>query len=155
MILFSIILTVWFLVYNNVLVCKTELIPEGVELLTRRFVKGQYNISSYRITRFNRTTYVVESVFELMVDLTNEYNFESSFYYSRSKNNQYTKMPFHLPKTPMCEYFEKHFKNHIMKDISSKPNNPEYKIAESLCPLKKVIFFFGLLQFIKLYIQKC
>lgn len=138
--LFSIILTVWFLVNNNVLIFKTELIPEGVELVTPRFVKGHYNVSSYRITRFNRTTYVVESVFELMVDLTNEYNFEGSLYYSRSKNNQYTKMPFHFPKISMCEYLEKYLKNDLLQDKSSRPDKPDYKLVDSVCPLKKVIF---------------
>lgn len=139
--LFSIILTVWFLVYNNVLVCKTEIIPEQAELVTPSFVKDHYNVSSYRITRFNRTTYVIETLFEIMVDVTNEYNFESSLHYSRVKNSQYTKIPLHIPKIPMCEYLEKYLKDNLMKDKLSRPNNPEYKIAESLCPLEKVFFF--------------
>lgn len=135
----SILLSFCLLTYDAV-DSKMEVIPERAEIVGSTYVEGRYNFSRCRITRFNQTTYGFETEFELMVDLGSDYSFELSYHYNRLSNNQYTRMPFQLPKMSLCLLFDLYYKPYMMENVKDISNFPQCKSNESVCPFKKVIF---------------
>lgn len=129
-----------FLIYNGAIVSTVDILPERVELVNSTYVEGCYNFSRCRIHRFNRTMYVFEAEFEVMVDLNEEFFFELHFHYNRLGNNQYSKMPYGFPKMPFCAFLEKYYKAYVMNDIKTISNLPQLKRTEPVCPFKKVYF---------------
>lgn len=139
--LFSIIKFICLLIHNCAFISTTEIIPERAEIVNSTYIEGRYNFSRCRITRFNRTTYVFETEFDLMVDLNNDYGFKLSYHYNRLSNNQYTRMPFELPKMTLCTFLEKYYRSYMMEYAKTISNFPQLKSGESICPFKKVNFY--------------
>lgn len=46
-----------------------------------------YNFSSIRIAKFNRTTYVLNTMVEWFVDVDDSFEMDVTFYYNRLNNN--------------------------------------------------------------------
>lgn len=136
-----ILLTFFLLTYNGAIISPMEVILERAEIENSTYVEGRYNFSRCRITRFNRTKYVFETEFELMVDLNSDYSFELSYHYNRLSNNQYTRMPFQLPQMSVCLLFELYYKPYMMENVKNISNFPQYESNEPACPFKKVFFF--------------
>lgn len=138
--LFCQIFLIYVLFYHILVVSTNEIVPERVEILNSNYVEGRYNFSRYRITRFNRTTYIFETEFLLMVDIDKNYDFEMIYHFNRLSNNQYSKTPFQLPKMKLCDFLEHYYKRYMMKEITTISNFPQIKSNESVCPFQKVYF---------------
>lgn len=126
-----------FIVLNSVQ--SIEVIFDRIEMLNSSYVEGYYNISLLRVTKFNRTTFVLNAEFELFVDVTDKFMVEADFHYNRFNNNQYNKLPGNVKKDTICKHAEKYYKKMIMADVEHKSNFPQYAENEQVCPIKKVI----------------
>lgn len=126
------------LIFNYQYVNTFELIFDRIELLNSSYVEGYYNISLLRISKFNRTTYVLNSEFETMIDIMDNIEIEVGFYYNRFNNNQYNKSPARIAKDSVCVHAEKYYKKIVMDDVKDNSNLPQYGTDEPVCPIKKV-----------------
>lgn len=62
---------------------------DTLELLTASYVPDYYNISVFRVAKYNRTTHVLNWDIELFIDLDESVSLEIQLYVSRLNNNQY------------------------------------------------------------------
>lgn len=97
-----------------------------------------FNITVYRVAKFNRTTNGITLEGELYNDLGSNHSLEVLFYYNRLNNMQYTRTPAHIPKSPICDVLDKFYKTHWMEIAKDVSNLPQLKDGERLCPLSKV-----------------
>lgn len=114
-----------------------ELIFDRVEI-DKPYIEGFYNVSLARITKFNRTTYVMNAEAETFMDIDEKVEYEVTFAYNRLNNNQYNISPFKIRRDKLCDLSEK-YKNYLIDDqIKEKTNIPIPKPNEKVCPIKKV-----------------
>lgn len=114
-----------------------EIQVERIELLNGSYVEGFYNISLFEAIKYNRTTYVLNLELELFVDEGQDQDqdkLEASFFYNRMNNNQYSRTPMRIPKSPICGVFRG------ASEIMTKDSIEKYTNFPVLngCPIKKV-----------------
>lgn len=131
------IITLGFLIQQTVSSEPSEFQFERIELKTPSYVEKYYNISEIRITKYNRTTYVLNLHGEFFVDFDEEFFLEIFFYFNRLNNNQYTKSPAHIKK-PFCEVLRRFYKNYIMGQLQGYSNFPQLEPDEDVCPIERV-----------------
>lgn len=138
---FVVIFTIYSSNFN--LICSillyNELLYDRVEMLNSSYVEGRYNFSEYRISKFNRTTYVANANAEFYRDIEDQ-EMEVVFHYNRLNNNQYTKSLINIKRNTICNIMDKYYK--FLIDESSDTNFPAS--GTKLCPLKKVCDIFYL-----------
>lgn len=111
---------------------------ERVELINSSYVEGYYNVSSMRVSKFNRTTFVFSFEAELFVDITDEVTVQVDFYHSPLGNTQYTKSAARIPKDTICKHAEKYYKEWYMQQFKDISNLPQVEPTENVCPVKAV-----------------
>lgn len=155
MILILCILMVAFFILNCSLVEPTDLIYDRVELLNSSYLEGFYNITEYRISKFNHTSHVLNGKFEFFIDIDSDFYIEASINYNRLNNNQYTKTIFHVKKTPLCDYMQKLY-GLFSSDLGPENGNfPRREHGEKVCPFPKVFYFARLkAEYIKICMNK-
>lgn len=132
-----------FLVLTVQNILTSEVFFDRVELLNASYVKDLYNVSTIRVNKFNRTTYVLNMEFEKYIEMNDKIQLEIKFYYNRFNNNQYTKSLIRVPKDSMCKTYDK-FGPTIMAGTDETVTNLPYprKLGEHFCPAQKVNFYF-------------
>lgn len=118
----------------------TEIQVDRVELLNSTFSDGIYNISELRVTKFNRTSYVLNLDAEIFFDVDQSVDAELTLHHNRMNNNEYNKMPFGLAKKSLCTYLEKYYKSILMEPMKNISNSPQLGPKDNVCPIPKVIF---------------
>lgn len=107
-----------------------ELILDRVELLNSSYLEGYYNISLFRVNKYNRTTFVLNYELELFRDWDQTFLMEMNLYYNRLNNNQYQLSLLRLQKQKCCEVYRKY---RILNDTF-------VEAQAGLCSIKKVNF---------------
>lgn len=132
----SIFLVIFMFQCENVQ--NTEIQMDRIELLNSSYIEGYYNVSEFRITKFNRTSYVWNMNAALYRDLDESIEIEVTFHYNRLNNNQYNKSPMSLRKDKFCNIAEKYYRKFIMEPMKDVSNFPQLKPEEPVCPVKAV-----------------
>lgn len=117
----------------------TELYYDRIELLNATYVEDIYNVSQFRINKFNRTTYVLNLDVELFNDAGEDYTVSIDFYYNRLNNNQYSKSPIRVAKTSVCRAVDRYYPLLVVGSSKNYTNFQDIKTGATCCPLKKVI----------------
>lgn len=138
MIVFSSFLTICLLIFQCENVSATEIQLDRVELLNQTYMEGFYNLSEFRVTKFNRTSYVWNAEVEMFSDIDDKLKLEVTFHHNRLNNNQYNKSPMQISKDTLCNIAEKYYRKFIMNDIKDISNFPQLKAGEPVCPIVKV-----------------
>lgn len=111
---------------------------DRIEMVNASYLEGWYNISLFRVAKYNRTAYGINFQGEFFNEINSEHYLEVKIYYNRLNNNQYSLSPAHISKTPFCDVFEKFYRKHWMHQLKGKSNFPQLQPNENFCPLKKV-----------------
>lgn len=123
---------------NSQSIVKNEVQFDRIESLNSSYIEGVYNLTLLRISKFNRTAYVLNGEIETFVDVDENVELESSFYYNRFNNNQYNKSPIRLTRISITKAIEKFYDIIITDSLRSKTNLPLQKVNGELVPIKKV-----------------
>lgn len=138
MIVLTLILTVFLLIFQSENVLTTEIILDRIELVNTTYLEGFYNMSELRISRINRTTYVLNAQIITYFVLDQNWEIEVSFFRNRFNNNQYYKMPFRFPRTSACQVLDQYYVKYLQPGLKGITNLPQFKEGEHFCPIKKV-----------------
>lgn len=107
--------------------------------VTPSFVEGFFKIHEIRVTKFNRTTYVMNIDIDIFIDIDKDYTAEATFHYNRLNNNQYNKSPISVPKSDLCKIGDKYYPTFVMEQVRNGSNLPQYKAPDTFCQhFKKV-----------------
>lgn len=117
-----------------------EIRYDRVELLNSTLIEGIYNISTFRISKFNHTAHVLNVNFELFINLDQNFFLEVNFYHNRLNNNQYTKSLLQVPNTNACFLINKFWSVGFEHLTRNDTNLPEAKAGKTICPIEKVRF---------------
>lgn len=115
-------------------VSSVEIVFDQMLFLNETYVKDLYNISLFRISKFNRTTYAGSSDIEMYVDVGDEFEVEMEVFYNRLNNNQYNKAPMRIPRDKVCNVIDKYLDKFIYNELRGHTNIP----GDMKCPFKKV-----------------
>lgn len=117
-------------------------------LLNSTYVPDFYNISKFRVSKFNRTTYVFNLEADIFMDLDESVSIEIEFYYSRFGNNQYEKSPLGVPQKSFCAFMKQQYRSLFMEGLKNVSNFPQTDEIEKSCSLKKVnhVYFMKICQ---------
>lgn len=136
----TIVIFLWILNSLSSLDIKNELVLDRVELINATYLEGLYNISEMRIGKFNRTTYVLNFNLETFIEMNQkDSEFETTFYFNRMNNNQYSKTLIHVRKSSLCSTMDK-FRTLLFPDaMRTHSNLPVFNGPNaSFCPMPKV-----------------
>lgn len=112
-----------------------ELQFDSMQFLNSTYAEGLYNVSEMRVTKTNRTTYVVNIVWDLLDDFGDDMEMEIKFYYNRFNNNQYNLSPIRVPQSSFCSM--KKFYPILFTEATKNTSNI-FKANQSTCPYNKV-----------------
>lgn len=115
-------------------VSSVELVFDQMLFLNETYVKDLYNISLFRISKFNRTMYAGSSEVEMYVDVDDNFEVEMEVFYNRLNNNQYNKAPMRIPRDKVCKILDKYLDKFIYNELRGRTNIP----GDMKCPFKKV-----------------
>lgn len=138
MIVFSCDLTLLLVILQVLIsnICTmNEMQFDRVELVNSTYYENHFNVTKFRIAKFNRTTYTLNLEMETFTDVDDTHEVDVSFYYNRLNNNQYSKSPMRVPRSTYCSAMGK-FRPIIMA-AASRNNTNLFNSDESSCPLKK------------------
>lgn len=111
---------------------------DNVQLVNSSYLENYFNFSLLRVSRFNRTTHVLNWEEEILTDLDEEHTGEIRLYYNRLNNNQYTLSLAKLPNIPICAMFDRYYRWWWMHQVKDYTNIPQLQANESFCPFRKV-----------------
>lgn len=117
-----------------------EIRYDRVELLNSTFIEGIYNISTFRISKFNHTAHVLNVNFELFINLDRNFFLEVYFHHNRLNNNQYTRSLLQVPNTNACFLLDKFWNVGFGHLTRNDTNLPEMEPRKGICPIEKVRF---------------
>ncbi|KXJ74502.1 hypothetical protein RP20_CCG013529 [Aedes albopictus] len=85
-----------------------------------------------RITKFNRTTAIINGTGDIFVDLDNSFTLRVEFAHSRLGNNQFNISPLRVPEQPLCQFLNGTYREYQSMFI----NHSNYPVIgpEGLCP---------------------
>lgn len=154
MILILCVVMVAFFILNCGFIEPMELIFDRVELLNSSYLEGFYNVTQFRISKFNHTTHVFNTKFELFIDIDSDFSIETLSYYNRFNNNQYTKSLLRVKKTRLCDSMQKIYGT-FSRDLDPKVSNfPRREYGQRVCPFKKVFYLINLIKLVHQNIYK-
>lgn len=94
-----------------------EMISDRVELLN-----SSYNVTEFRISKFNHTTHVFNTKFELFIDIDFDFSSEFLTFYNRYNNNQFRRSLLLVRKSPLCDSMQK-FYGSFSRELDSEHSN--------------------------------
>lgn len=144
LLVFSGTLTLCLFFINYGAVTPMELIYDTMELLNASFIEGYLNYSAFRISKFNRTTYVLNATIDFFRDLDENFELEANFFYNRLNNNQYNKSPIRAQRQNICDFMKIYY--HLLVTEKNKDNTNFPPPGSKFCPLKKVLVSFLVLK---------
>lgn len=122
---------------NLQVVFSAELIFDRVELINGSFVEGVYNCSLFRVSRLNRTTYVINYDAMQLMEFDKNVKMETAIYYNRFNNNQYTLSPIQTKKGSLCDTMKKY--SRLFFNVAQR-HTTNMADPNVFYPLKKVLF---------------
>lgn len=88
-----------------------------------------------KLFKYNRTTYAINSTFELLVDLTDKFSFKHELY--GMMGNEFRRMLPDMIEEKMCSHIRRW--NHLYKDIIEYTNLAPKNL--DICPVTKGIYW--------------
>lgn len=76
---------------------------DEVKLLNSTYLKGVYNFSRVSVTKYNRSTFVLNMEAELLTDFTEDYFIDIAYYLKRRAGLTWSKGPYNWPKRHLCD----------------------------------------------------
>lgn len=70
---------------------------------------NSYNFTTLRVTKFNRTRYIVNAKYTEVAATTN--NIEVAILTHTMQGNEYRKQPYKVNRKPFCNFYKNGFKN--------------------------------------------
>lgn len=140
--IFKVISSICIIIFLSKSGVTVEIQFDRIELLNSSYVEGVYNVSEFRITKFNRTTYVFNAKVDFFIDIDRNMKIQVNFHHNRLNNNQYTKTPMAISKDIICNIADKYYKKFIMVQVKNVSNLPQYEAGQSICPVQKVFTIF-------------
>lgn len=142
MIFFNNFLFISFLfILNSQTTLTSDVYFDKLELLNSSYVERYYNMSLFRIAKYNRTAYVANVQVEFFIPFDENIFVEVVFYYNRMNNQQYTKSMVRVPKSNLCTTMEKYAGILILESIGNVTNLPvPRKSGDKYCPQPPVGF---------------
>lgn len=125
----------WFTILNQL--TANEIYFDTIKIVPL-YLKDFFNITEVRITKYNRTTPVLNFCVDVLFDIDENLEGEINFHYNRLNNNQYNKMPFGIQKTKFDEIVEKFYTKYIMSDVINFSNLPKCDPPKTPCVFKRV-----------------
>lgn len=120
------------------ILAEVEVYFDRIELLNATYVPGLYNVSVFRVGKFNRTTYVFNADVETFIPVDDDFDVEVIFYYNRFNNNQYSRTPIRVPRTNLCKTVESFYTMMTTAEIRTSTNIPPVKRGVKWCPVEAV-----------------
>lgn len=111
---------------------------DEVKLLNSTYLEGYYNISNLIVTKFNRSTFVFNADFELLMDSTEDFIMDITFYSKRRAGMNWSKSSYYFPKRSPCERLEL-FKSYRMNGYNGSNMQPRQE-DDGHCVFPKVCF---------------
>lgn len=136
MVLCICLLAIGLLITNFGTISTNELQFDLAKVLTPPYIEGLCNISTFRVTRFNRTSYVLNVEYENFVDIDENYEIEVKIYYNRLNNNQYNLSPMRIPRSPYCAVAQKFYP--MLASSATNDTSNMYDSDGRACPREKV-----------------
>lgn len=109
---------------------------DEVKLLNSTYLEGYYNISRLTVTKLNRSTFVLNTEFDLLSDTNDDYFMSGAYYLKRRAGMHWSKSLYFWPKQSIClgfitfyKYAEKGYNN---------TNIPHFDATSEKCLLSKV-----------------
>ncbi|EAT40519.1 AAEL007754-PA [Aedes aegypti] len=96
--------------------------------------------SSLRITKFNRTSAVLNGTIDILVDLDNDFTFQIKSAYSRLGNNQFNEYPYKIAEQAMCWALNDTFSEH--QELFEGTTNFPQVGRDGLCPFPAGHYWF-------------
>ncbi|XP_058828429.1 uncharacterized protein LOC131688259 [Topomyia yanbarensis] len=93
------------------------------------------DFSKLRITKYNRTTPVINGTYDIAVDLDDSYELGVTCARSALGNNQYNTIPLKLSSMPVCQFFKTYAYDYQYMYLN-KSNFPQVP-REGMCPFPK------------------
>lgn len=109
---------------------------DRLELLNSTYVEGLYNVSEFRVTKTNRTTYVANVVWDALTDFGNDMEIEVKIYYNRYNNNQYNLSPLRVPRSSLCAVMKRFYP--MVFSPSTRNTTNFVRPDGTACPYNKV-----------------
>lgn len=114
---------------------------DEVNMLNSSYVEGYYNFSKFAVTKFNRSTFVMNIEFELLTDLYDgDYSFDSVYYMKKRPGLSWSKNLYYWPKQSPCMGIGT-FRQFARKDFNDT-NVPLYE-KDKKCLIPKVKWSFA------------
>lgn len=131
------IFTVIFVILNGGIMSR-EIYWDLLDIATGSYVEGYYNISYARVSKFNRTTYVLNGKWDFLRDIDDDFNLEITMHYNRFNNNQYTKSLIGMRKDNFCKVANKYGYLFLTENLRNHTNFGGNATPDKICPVEKV-----------------
>lgn len=135
---FSFTLLICLFIVNFKSISMREVQFDRIELLNSSYIEGVYNMSLFRIGKFNRTTYVLNWNIELFVDIDDSWEIGISYYYNRINNNQYNKTPMRVARNSMTKVLDNFYEFIVTDALKNNTNFPFERVNGKFPTIKKV-----------------
>lgn len=76
---------------------------DEVKLLNSSYLSGFYNFSKLSVSKFNRSTFVLNVDMEFLTDFDEEYFIGLTYYFKKRPGSNWNKKFFTWPKRPICD----------------------------------------------------
>lgn len=94
---------------------------------------NSFNFTTLRVTKFNRTSYVVKAIFQqTAVSIS---NVEVAVFVQFMQGNEYKLQPYKVNRKPLCDFYKQEFNQIALGGMKSFSNLPE---PSDDCPFKQV-----------------
>lgn len=103
---------------------------DEVELLNSSYLESFYNFSKLSVTKFNRSTFVLNLEAELLTDLNEDFLMDVAIYLKRKPGSSWSKNLYFYPNYYFCDAMKK-YRHYTMKDFKNFSNFPQYDENEN------------------------
>ena len=109
---------------------------DRIELLNSTYAEELYNVTEFRVTKTNRTTYVANIVWDSLIDFGDDMEIEVKIYYNRFNNNQYNLTPLRVPRSSLCATLKKFYP--MIFTAATRNTTNLIRADGTACPYNKV-----------------
>ena len=135
----SILLLLITFKWQPILMADVDVHVARLELLKNSYTDGIYNITHIRVTRHNISSMVLNWNADFEYEINKDVMVEYAFYSMDQHNsNQFTKSTISVPKSTVCDAFNKYGPMLLTSSMKSVTNLPVPGKGKHICPFPKV-----------------
>lgn len=119
---------------------RLDLEMDRIEMMKELYHEGLLNVSQFRVTKFRRTTAVINLNSDVYINVNEDWEMDVFFYFNRSNNNQYTKHPARIFRDIVCNIIDQRFKPFLTGNVfdNKDAHLPKFTSDEKSRPIPKV-----------------